>query len=821
MYIKTMRIKFLLLIVLPLSIALATNSFAEDNNSPAQTGEQQTIIEDYLDQQSPDATEQSITREQDLKQEETVSDDAPAKIVTAIEIKGNKNISTNTIFSKVKTRIGSPYQENVISDDLKRLYLLGFFSDIKINTQEHKDGVKVIFTVTERPIISKITFSGITRITMKDEKLKEQLKSRETQYLDYPNLAEDVKTFEKMYEKMGFGQAKIDPKVDIDSQTNRCTIEFKVTEGARFSIRDILVEGNKAFPSKRILNLLKTKRAWLFNAGVLKDEVLKEDIERVKSFYQKNGYADVAVEYDVTTDPKKPYIYIHIKVTEGQKYLVGNITITGTKDIPEKLVISKLNACTPGKVFSQDALRQDVANIQGVYFDRGYIACQVQETSALNPQTKRVDIAYNIVENQVSYVNKIKVRGNIKTKDIVIRREMKINPGERFDGDKLRRSKEKLQNLGYFEDISYDTTDTEEVNKKDLIVDVKESKTGSFSFGGGYSTVDSFVGFVEVEQKNFDWKNWPYFTGAGQNLRFRASFGTISSGYDLSFTEPWLFDYPVSAGFDAYQRQHSRDSDVGYGYDEKVTGGALRLGKEITDYIRGDISYRFDNIRISNIDPSAASDLQSEVGTNKISSVTFGLTFDSRNNIFDTTKGDLFTGTLENAGGPFGGDKNFAKAFFRLSHYFPLIRGSALELRGRLGAAKPYGATKGSIPIYERFFAGGAYTIRGYDERTVGPVDPITGDPLGGEAMIVGNIEYVYPLFSFLKGAIFFDTGNVWQKFGDMGKGGYKSGFGLGVRMKTPIGPIMLDYGFPMNKEPGKDTKRSGGKLHFSASNSF
>ncbi|MFA6350530.1 MAG: outer membrane protein assembly factor BamA, partial [Candidatus Omnitrophota bacterium] len=465
-----MRIKFLPLIVLSLTIGLTFNSFAEEQSSVAQVDEQSAATMDYSDQS--EATQQQVVQEQVLDQQEAAPQETASKIVTAIEIKGNKNISTNTIFSKVKTRIGSPYQENVVSDDLKRLYLLGFFSDIKIDTQDYKDGIKVIFTVAERPIIGKITFAGITRITMKEEKLKDQLKSRETQYLDYPNLAEDVKILKKMYEKMGFGQAAVDPKVDIDKEANRCTIEFKVVEGVRFSIKDILVEGNNSFPSKRVLNLLKTKRAWLFNAGVLKDEVLKEDIERVKSFYQKNGFADVAVEYEVTTDPKKPYIYIHIKVTEGKKYLVGNIAITGTKDVPEKVVISKLSVCTPGKVFSQEALKQDAASIQGVYFDRGYISCQVQDTTALNPETGRVDISYNIVENQVSYVNKIKVRGNIKTKDIVIRRDLKIKPGERFDGDKLRRSKEKLQNLGYFEDVSYDTTDTAEPDKKDLIVDV-------------------------------------------------------------------------------------------------------------------------------------------------------------------------------------------------------------------------------------------------------------------------------------------------------------------------------------------------------------
>lgn len=768
---------------------------------------------------------------------ETQSQETPAvqpsqelKLVTAIEVKGNKNISTNTIASKMKTRIGSPYQENIISDDLKRLYLLGYFSDIKIDTQGYKDGIKIILTVAERPIIEKITFSGMIHVTMKEEKLKATLKSKETQYLDYPSLAEDVRTLTKMYEKMGLSQAQITYKVDLNKETNKAKIEFNAVEGKKVRIKDIIIEGNKSFTKKRILKLIKTKSAWFFNAGILKEEVLKEDIERIKSFYSKGGFTDVAVTYEVKPDAKKPYLlYIYINIKEGKKYLVGSVTINGNKDIPQKEILAVLKDCLPGKVFSNEALKSDASSIHGLYFDKGYISAQIQDTTAVNSQTGRVDVVYNIAENEVAYVAKIKIRGNVKTKDVVIRRELRVNPGDKFDGEKLRRSKERLQNLGFFEEISYDTEDTNVPDKKDLIVEVKESKTGAFSFGGGYSTVDQFVGFVEVEQKNFDWKNFPYFTGGGQNLKFRASFGTVSSGFDLSFTEPWLFDYPISFGFDAYRRQHKRDSDVGYGYDEKITGGDLRFGKEISEYLSSNLMYKIEEIDISNITDNATNDLKQEYGKNKVSSIIPGLTFDSRDNVFDPRKGDYLNGSLQWAGGPLGGDKDFWKFFGRASHYFPMPLNSVLEVRGRVGLAAAYGDSE-RLPIYERFFAGGAYTIRGYEERSLGPVDPASKDPLGGNSMAIGNFEYTYPLFSFLKMAAFYDVGNVWLKLGDIGSskdannvketGGLKSGFGLGLRIKTPIGPIMLDYGIPLNKAPGEDDKTSG-RFHFSASHGF
>ncbi len=766
-------------------------------------------------------TPSSVQEQPVLGENTTISSEEPApKLVTAIEIKGNKSISSNTIISKIKTKVGSPYQETVVSDDLKRLYLLGYFSDMKIDAEEYKDGLKVIITVTERPIIEKIAFSGINRLTMREDKIKETLKSKETQYLDYPNLAEDTKAIKKLYEKIGYSQAQVNYKVDTNKDTGKARIEFNVVEGRRIRIKDIFVEGNKSFSTKRILRLMKTKRAWFFNAGVLKDEVLSEDIERIKSFYHREGFTDVVVDYEVKYHPKKLFLlYITIRIREGKKYLVGNVVIQGNEHIPKKDILERLKECVPGKVFSEEALSQDAVNIQGLYFDRGYISAEVQEATSLNSYTGRIDITYNINENKITYVDKIKVRGNVKTKDIVIRRELRIRPGDKFDGEKLKRSKERLQNLGFFEEVKYDTEDTQVPDKKDLVVEVKESKTGAFSFGGGYSSVDQFVGFVEIEQKNFDWKNFPYFTGDGQDLKLRAALGSVSDSFDLSFTEPWLFDYPVSFGFDAYKRTHSRGEDIGYGYDEDIRGGDLRLGKELSEYLRADLMYRNDTIKITNITENATNDLLKEEGSNTISSMQFGLSYDTRDNAFDPTKGDILSGSLESAGGLFGGDKDFWKFLGRASHYFPVFGGSVIELRGRVGLAKPYGNSD-SLPIYERYFAGGSYTIRGYNERKVGPIDPVSKDPLGGESMLIGNVEYLYPLFSFLKLVAFYDVGNVWSKVNKLASGGLKSGVGFGVRIKTPIGPIMLDYGIPLNTEPGKDTKGSG-KFHFSMSHGF
>ena len=747
------------------------------------------------------------------------SEALPAKTITAVEVKGNKSISSNIILSKIKVRQGNPYQENIINDDLKRLYLLGYFSDIKINTEDYNGGLKVIITVKERPLIERVNFIGVERSAEDRKKIKEVIKAKEGQYLDNPVLNEDVESIKKMYEKKGYNLAEVEYKVDIDQQTNKAKVEFKITPGKRQSIRRIYVEGNINFSDGRILKIMKTKRAWFFNSGVLKEEVLIEDMERIKAFYHKSGFIDVVADFETQADPLKKFIFVTVKIDEGKKYLVGSLAIRGNKDITEAEVLSKIKACTPGKVFSHETLKDDISKVQGLYFDRGYIMAQVGYATSLNTDTGRIDVVINITENQVVYVNKIEIRGNIKTKDVVVRRELRIKPGERFDGEKLRRSKERLQNLGYFEEISYDTEDTDSQTSKNLLVDVKETKTGSFSFGGGYSSVDQFVGFVEVEQKNFDWKNWPYFTGAGQDLKLRASSGSLSNGLELSFTEPWLFDYPISFGFDLYSRSHKRDTDVGYGYDEKVTGGDIRLGKEISEYWREDLTFRYDTIKITNITEEASTALGEEYGTNSISSLNYGLTFDSRDNVFIPTKGNVLSNSIMLAGGPLGGDRDFWKYSGRGEHYIPLFNGSVLQMTGRVGIADTYSDTA-RIPIYERFFAGGAYTVRGYKERKIGPVDPSSGDPLGGNSMLVGNLEYNYPLVNFMRVAAFYDVGNVWAKTNDIGSGGFKTGVGVGFRLKTPIGPIMLDYGIPLNKASGEATKGKG-RFHFSMSHGF
>lgn len=746
----------------------------------------------------------------------TVSGDEKVRTVKSIEIVGNKTISIATILSKIKTRVGQDYLQGVVSDDLKRLYNTGYFSDIRVDRQLEDDSFKVTIYVEEKPIIEEITFSKTKHV--KKKSLTKKLKSKVGKFLDNKVLKDDEKTIKEVYDKKGLTTSEVKAETFVDEVTNKATIHFVVREGQKIRISKINIFGNDSFKDKKIRKVIKTKpKLWIIRSGYLQESVVDEDMERIASFYEQNGYIDAKVEHEIDY-LYKGKIEIDIRITEGRRYSVGDVALSGNKIISDKEVLKAMENIKVASVFSREKLSVDVSKIRTLYFDRGYIFAKVAESTSLDTNTGTVGVKIDIEEGGLAYIERVRIEGNTRTKDKVIRRELKMFPGDRFDGEQLRKSKERLNQLGYFEDVSFDIEDTDAKDRKDLVVQVKEAKTGTFSFGGGFSTVDKIVGFVEVEQRNFDAMNWPTFTGGGQHLEVRAETGSSRSNYRLSFTEPWMFGYPVSGGFDLFRSERDREKDTGYAYDEKRTGGILRLGKRFSDIYSGNISYKLEEVEIENFASGVSADLMAEAGDNLVSTLGFGFTRDTRNSFVNPSKGWISSHDLDFAGSWLGGDKDFIRYQVSNSVFFPLKWNSVLEFRLRGGIVDAIADSK-KVPIFERFFAGGARSIRGYDERDVGPLDSVTLDPIGGEAMAVGNIEYTIPLIQYIKLAAFFDIGNVWSDVGDFGAGSFKSGTGLGLRVKTPIGPINLDYGYPLDDVP-TETDREG-KFYFSVSRGF
>ncbi len=740
------------------------------------------------------------------------------KVVAEVRILNNKTVSSATILSKIKTRKGMAYSPAVVNEDLKRLYALGYFEDIAVDVEDTAEGYIVSFVVLEEPIIDSITFEG--NKALKDDLLKKEISLAEGEMLDGTSLTRDVTSIKKLYEGKGFQLTRVDYEVDIDEEKNRAQVTFLINEKQRIRVEKLEFFGNYSIPDKELRRLMVTKPQffWFIQPGYFKAEEFEADIERLVLYYKDHGFLDVTVDPEIEYACEGTLMYISVTIEEGKQYLVGDITVEGNEKFPESEIRETLTT-ESGSYYSQSAMREDVMNIQQYYFDRGYMDAVIRSDMVLDPATGNIDVTYAIDEHELIYIDKVRIQGNTKTRDVVIRRELRAYPGEPFNGAEIRRSKERLYNLGYFEEVVLDTAPSPEPDKKDLVVEVKEAKTGEFSFGGGYSSVDKLIGFVQVNQRNFDALNFPTFTGAGQKLNVRAEFGSVRQNYIVSWTDPWIGGYPLLFGFDAYQTEHKKTSDLGYLFDEKRRGGDLRLGKEFTEYFRGDAMYKLENIDISNVSDNASTAIKDEEGDNWLSRLMFSLKYDTRDNIYTPTRGFVLAGSVENIGGFIGGDKDFIKYGISTENFLSVLdRRLVFSLSNSLFFAENYGDTD-NVPIYERYYAGGAQTLRGYKERYVGPRDDVTNEPIGGNVRYLASLEATFPLVEkMIKGAVFVDAGEVWSQTADIFSSNLKFGSGLGVRVKTPLGPVKLDYAWPLSDNQGDEKK---GRFYFSMSHGF
>jgi outer membrane protein insertion porin family len=735
------------------------------------------------------------------------------KIVKKVDIKGNRTVNEELIRSRIKTHEGSPFLQSDVDDDLKRLYAMGFFTDVLIDVREELGGVGITFILVEKAVIKEIIFDGNKKY--KQKKLKKQMKANIGDRLNESQLKEDVQAIEDFYREKGFPRTKVDYSLSVDKEIGDAIVNIHVQEGPRIKIRLVDFEGNKVYKDKKLRKVIKTRKpAFMLFGGNFKEDVFEEDKDRLIDFYRSQGYIDakindVKISYDEKTGSKMTIV---IFVTEGVQYYVGEVVLQGNATFPTPDIM-KTFQMTTGSVFTPDKLRGDVNQVRDYYLARGYVDTVIRPETVYNEKTGKIDVLYTLEENDMSYLNEIKLQGNTKTKDIVIRRELAVKPGEVFNGVKVRRSQERLMNLGYFKTVLMDIESTPEPDKKNLIVNVEETKTGEIGFGAGFSSIDNLIGFVELTQKNFDWLNFPTFTGDGQKLRIRAQVGTKRQDYTLSWTEPWLFDRPISFGIDLYRSDSKFLSDV---YDERRTGGDVRLGKKLAEFVRADLMYKLERDEIRNVEDTASELIKQEEGTFNVSSVELSLTRDTRNSPIYASRGMRNQISAEAAGGPLGFDRDFTKFTTKHSLYISLPLDLVIRFSGQAGVVDEFGDSD-RVSLFERFFLGGANTIRGFKFRDVGPKDEF-GEPIGGKSMIMGSAELTFPIIEKLRGAIFYDTGNVYEDYLDFELGDLRTGVGFGIRLELPIGPIRLDYGFPIDRDEFQD---SGGRFDFNIGYSF
>jgi len=731
--------------------------------------------------------------------------------IKEIAVLGNKLVNQQIVLSKVKIKVNDPYKKETVNEDLKRLYDSGYFSNISIDVEAVEGGVRVSFVVKEKPMLKEVIFIGNKKF--KSAKLQKVMKSTIGEVLNESQVKEDVEEIRNFYEKKGYTLAKIEHEISIDEASGRAIVTVYIEEGLRVHVTQISFKGISVLKPKEILKVMKTRPDTLFSSGILKEGEFAVDLDSIVQLYRSKGYIDakiVNVERNYNT--AKTNVFVVIEISEGKQYFTGNITIEGNDKFPLEDLKKELKV-KEGDVYSPPQLNKDLGKLRDYYYSRGYLDARIKASSTLNESTNRMDIAYKIMEGDITYVNKVDVRGNARTKDIVIRREISVIPGEVCDSIKLKKSQEKLQNLGYFKYVDVSLRPTEDRSKKDIVVEVEEQKTGEISFGAGYSSIDYLIGFVEISQKNFDIMNFPSFIGGGQKVRLRTELGSKRQDYVLSFTEPWFLGRKLSAGFDVFKRTRKYYSKY---FEEDRLGGDVRLGKELGEFNRADLMYTYQKVDITNVTDDASWEIKQEAGTRYVGSVSLELSRDTRDSWIIPMRGYRVAIRPEIAG--LGGDTEFYKLTGNGSLYIPMFfEDHVLRLGAQAGIVNQYGDST-RVPIFDRFFLGGATTVRGFDYRHISPRDE-NDEPIGGNTMAMGTAEYTFPLISRVRGAFFFDIGDVAPNYASFENGYLDAAVGLGIRLNLPIGPIQVDYGWPVIKD--SNNEKEDGRFSFSMGSTF
>ncbi|MBU9888874.1 MAG: outer membrane protein assembly factor BamA [Candidatus Omnitrophica bacterium] len=735
-----------------------------------------------------------------------------AKTVVNVEVRGNRIVSTNTILSKIQTKQGLELKQQAVNEDIKRLYATGFFEDVRLDVEEVADGYKLIVVVDEKPIVRQITLEGGT--VFKEDKLRKTLGVIEGQILDRKAVKKGEEEIRKLYANKGYRFVDIETEVKVDEPTKEAVVAIKILEGKKYKITKISFEGITAFKDRELRKLMKTRTKKWFLFGSFKEDVFEKDLERIGFFYQKEGYLDVKVSPEFAYDKEANSIQILLRVEEGQHYVTGEVKFKGNTLFPESELWQQLDML-PGLTYSQFYVAQDIEKLRAFYASEGYVEARVVPDVKLNRETGKVDILYEIEEGDLFFVEKVQIRGNTKTRDKVIRRELRIRPGERFDGKKIEKSKQRLENLNYFEEVTYDTEPSDMApNRKDLVFRVKEKRTGELSFGGGVSSIDTFMGFAEISQRNFDILNWPRFTGGGQSLSIRGQMGTIHQEYDVNFVEPYLFNKPISWGTNAYLTSEDNEN-VDFG--QRRMGVGTTLSRLFKDVLRFGGGYTIENVKLRDVESDAPQIVFDSEGSNWLSRLRTFTTYDNRDSVFNPTKGRVVNFGAELVGSFLGGNQDFYVLRTGYTEYFSFWKKNMIEFQARVATSQEFGQSD-FVPVYDRFYAGGLGTVRGYNYRRVGPKE--NDSPIGGQTMAVVNLDYSFPLpyLEAFRGVVFVDAGNISEDAYNVDFGEFVVSVGPGIKVKTPIGPLAFYYGLPVLN---RDTEDENGRFEFSLSRSF
>jgi outer membrane protein insertion porin family len=723
------------------------------------------------------------------------------QIVRDIQLRGLQRTREPIVLYKIKTRVGKPYSAETVGADERRLYESGYFNSVSVLTQPLEGGVRVIFSFHEKPTVKAIVFEGNERY--KTARLRKRISAQRGEIYDEIALVEGIAKIYELYEKKGYYDVSVLYRPEYDRKANEVTVLISIREGRRGIVRDIRFVGAEQARRRKLLRLMKTKRrnalSWLTGRGKLRRDTLDDDMVTLADHFRSLGYLDVQIKEPVVQfiEGRKDSVRLTITVVAGPQYRVGRTRFSGVQALPEE-ALRALLVLDEGQVLAADKEQAQRRAITDYYSERGYVDVRVERRFSPGEGEHVLDIHYAIEENKRIRIGKVEITGNLVTKDKVIRREVSLVPGDYFDGVKLRRSRSRLMNLRYFESVDMLLEPTEKEDVRDLIVVVKEQRTGRLMGGVGFSSIDKFVGFVEIGQSNFDLKNWPSLRGGGQKAHLRFNFGTNRRDAELSFTEPWFFDRQLAFGFTAFARDYLTPKD----YDMSEVGASVQFSKRLWRRVRGTIGYTIKDVEI---DPEedASELIQREKGKKTVGSITAQLVRDTRDSYTLPTRGSRLGLAEEVAADWLGADEEFHKETFAGLLYVSVFEGHVVRFRAEIGGVEQMGDSE-YVSIFERFFLGGARTVRGFDFQEVGPKTEY-GEPIGGRSSLLLSVEYTFPLVSPIRGAIFYDAGNVWVDAYSYDLGDLRAGAGFGLRIMIPAFgagfPFNIDYAWPIDRD--------------------
>ncbi|MFM8764620.1 MAG: outer membrane protein assembly factor BamA [Spartobacteria bacterium] len=751
----------------------------------------------------------------------------------AVETVGAPSISKDRVLANLATKVGKPYSERTAEQDVRALYQTGGVSNVRLFAEPLGDGVKVTVLLQGRPVVEEVIIEGAQDIPL--NRVRRDLGVKPGDVVNDEKIEQDRQKILTLYEDRNYSDVSVQYRVEEIPGKNRARVIFAITEGPKLIVKKIVFNGNDSVLSKDLRAVMKTKPLDLltfFNkSGRLTPSQVEEDRAAIRTLYQNRGFADVDVAQIETQPLEKGGVELVVNITEGTQYRVNAIAVDGVNIVPQGEVSSllKMNA---GQLFTPKGMSEDIKAMRDFYGSRGYVDMTIAH-EVLPAGPGAVNLTYRLDEGVQSYINLVNIQGNTRTQDRVIRRELAVKPGEVYDTTLVDVSKKRLENLNYFSKVETQPADTVVPGRKDLNVIVEEKRTGSFNFGAGFSTIDSLIGFAEIQQSNFDITNWPNLTGGGQRFRIRAQYGILRQDFVASLTEPWFLGYKLSAGVEAYYRNADFLSNV---YAQENAGFAVQTRQQVWRALSARTEYRFERVVIYDLGDDLYNDyygdngvfggtssngqygpvIKDAAGTYYKSAITGALVWDTRDSLFLTRKGELVELTGFLSGGFLGGTVQDYGLSLEAAKYVPLPWDLIFLAKGQLAVTNGWGPNQSSdddgygngVPIFDRLYLGGANNMRGFNFREVGPVD-VDDNPIGGNSLAYVTLELTFPIISRVRGAVFTDAGFVNPDAYDFGASGANVDVGIGLRLDLPIGPIRVDYGIPVvydswNGPPGK-----------------